>query len=75
MKAAYFFKASLFCLAMCATALNLSSCSDDDDEVVAEPNITLTSGQNSLSLDWEKGEASLKFTATAPWKAALEGAN
>lgn len=75
MKAAHFFKASLFCLAMCATALNLSSCSDDDDEVVAEPNITLTSGQNSLSLDWEKGEASLKFTATAPWKAALEGAN
>ena len=53
--------------------LGFAACSDDDGEVIVEPDITLTDGQSSLTFEWEKSEGSVKFNATVDWKATLEG--
>lgn len=75
MRTLNFFKASLFGLAMCTAAFHFVSCSDDKDgELIVEPDITLADGQSSsLTFEWDKSEASIKFNATADWKATLDG--
>ena len=53
--------------------LGFAACSGEDEEIVVEPGITLTPGQTALSFEWEKSEGTIKFNATAAWKAVLDG--
>ena len=53
--------------------LGFAACSDDDEEVLAEPGIQLADGQTSLTFEWTKSEGTVKFNATAAWKATLDG--
>ena len=53
--------------------LGFAACSDDDEEVLAEPGIQLADGQTSLTFEWTKCEGTVKFNATAAWKATLDG--
>lgn len=56
MKRRIFFKAAVLCLAMIASCISLTACSDDDDEPEATNDLTTIKTEFSVSLsdDWYK---------------------
>lgn len=62
---------NMFLAAIALMAAGAVSCSDDDDDVVLDPTITIADAQKAHTIAWDEVEGCIEFTAGAPWTASV----
>lgn len=63
------FRPLFFLLATFCLAINMSSCSDDDE--IVNPQITVEEYSKAIHVTWNDVESSIKFTSTMAWTAVV----